>query len=174
MIPNTIKTGIRVPIMTAKMALIYNILSYIVKYFNYHFTVPFSLMKGIKNFMKLIKQDWRSETFLTAFLLTDSSVKAGTVSPILSSFYRATFHRFLSLQRVAVNTSRCCQRIRTLRSAVSTLFSRLGIKVYAAVSTVMTIRFVKQNTRNNLVIEASCYEYFMLKLFKQTSITLKV
>jgi len=115
---------------------------YVVVFLNYLLTVPFSLMKGTKGFMKLIQRDWRSETSLTVFPLSGFSVKAGTGSPILSSVHRATFHRFLSPQQVAVSTFRCCQRTRTLRSAVSTLVLHFSSKVYAAVSTVMIIRFV--------------------------------
>ena len=125
------------------------------------FIEPFSLLKKReKKVMKLIKQDWRSETFLTAFPLSGFSVKVGGNSSVLSSVCRATFHRFLSLSTSGRQYFSVLKRkLELLRSSVSAF-------AYAAVRTVMIIRFVIQNTRHNLRLKASCNEYFALKVFK--------
>ena len=115
---------------------------YILKFLLYRTVFP--LVKGKKDSIKLIRRDWRSETSLTAFPLSGFSVKAGTVSPILYSVCRATFHRFLILSASGGQYFSLLQRIlELLRSSVSAI-------AYTADRTVIRIRFVKQNTCDNL------------------------
>lgn len=104
----------------------------------FHRTV-FPLVKGIKDSIKLIQRDWRSETSLTAFPLSGFSVRAGGNSSILRTVCRTTLLRFLT---PPANSSQYFSLLKRILEFYVCSYFRFSKRIRSATHTVIGTRFV--------------------------------